>query len=218
MLVVVIVFSLILLVDYFTRLFPILHTDAAVNAANVIFGLAPASLFFMILVNYAMGTYGLMRAGALVHRSRSVESLAQATVICLAQAGILTGIGVEMEPVELAGDQPHLANSRIRQILGIYAHSSSAENPLLRAMAEAYPGSQGASCEEAPYLSAYDWSAISFDDTDLRGVYVLGEPGVLEPHLVGDDERVATTGADQATVGSWRRRLAGWVGTYLPVK
>ncbi|MFC2031415.1 hypothetical protein ACFLWA_11910 [Chloroflexota bacterium] len=209
LLVAVAFFSFLLLVDYFTRLFPVLHTEAAINAANVIFGLAPASLFFMILVNYAMGTYNLMRAGALVHRSPSVESLAQATVICLSGEGILTGVGVEVEPIEPPENRPRLAGARIKQILGIIAHSSSSDSPALAAMATAYPGSSRANHGEAPFLSVYGWSAIRFDDDDLRGVYVLGEPEVLQPHLASGGE-VTATEEDKGTSPPWRERLVDW--------
>ena len=47
-----------------------------------------------IFLNYTMGTANLGRLGALVHQSRSVESLAQADTMCFAQAGILTGTHV----------------------------------------------------------------------------------------------------------------------------
>jgi magnesium-transporting ATPase (P-type) len=120
---------------------PVLHTDAFASAASVIFGIAPSSLFLMILVNYAMGTADLLRAGALVHRSRSVETLAQATVLCFAQAGILTGVGLEVEPLEPARG-PRLAESRIRQILGDYARTTSADNPAVQAMLTAFSGDQ----------------------------------------------------------------------------
>ena len=135
LLVVVTVLSLLLLADYFDLLLPGLHMDAFASAAGVIFGIAPSSLFLMILVNYAMGTADLVRVGALVHRSRSVESLAQATVICFAQAGILTGTDLEME----LDEAPPLAASRIRQILGAYARSTSVNSPAVRAIAAALP-------------------------------------------------------------------------------
>ena len=40
--------------------------------AGVIFNIAPSGLYFMIVVNYAVGTRELAKIGALVHRSRSL--------------------------------------------------------------------------------------------------------------------------------------------------
>ncbi|MGD9146555.1 MAG: HAD family hydrolase [Anaerolineae bacterium] len=211
LLVVVAVLSLLLLADYFDLLFPNLHMDAFASAASVIFGIAPSSLFLMILVNYAMGTAELLRVGALVHRSRSVESLAQATVICFAQAGILTGVGLEVEPIAQPGDtvsgRPRLAESRIRQILGDLAQSTSADSPAVKAIRGAFPGTRRRTFAEAPFLSLYGWSAVAFEDDDLSGVYVLGEPQVLEAHLVSEDGRYAEGGQDRVPSPSWRDRL-----------
>ena len=212
LLVAVAVLSLLLLADYFDLVLPMFHVDAFASAASVIFGLAPSSLFLMILVNYAMGSAGLKWAGALVHRSRSVESLAQATVVCFAQSGILTGVGVEMEPVGVLGTQggaqrPRLAESRIRQILGDFARGTSADNPVVQAMLAAFPGDQRRICEEAPFLSVYGWSAVAFDDSDLRGVYVLGDPELLEAHLASDYRAPWKAKGGGSLTRHWRERL-----------
>jgi magnesium-transporting ATPase (P-type) len=211
LLVVAAVLALLLLADYFDQFFPNLHLDRFASAASVIFGIAPSSLFLMILVNYAMGTADLLRVGALVHRSRSVESLAQATVICFAQAGILTGVGVEVEPmtppVDRADGQPHLASSRIRQILGDFARSTSADSPAVKAMVGAFPGTRRRVHKDAPFLSVYGWSAVAFDDPDLRGVYVLGEPQLMESHLASEAGGRAGDRQEGVPSVSWRRRL-----------
>jgi magnesium-transporting ATPase (P-type) len=212
LLVVVTVLSLLLLADFSKVLFPRLHVDAVASAASVIFGLAPAGLLLMIQVNYAMGTADLARVGALVHRSRSVEALAQATVVFFAQEGILTGVGVEMEPAEPAhtaegAQPPRLGDSRVRQILGSFARSTSAENPMIQAMRVAFEGGQRHIREEAPFLSLYGWSAVAFDDDDLRGVYVLGGPDLLDAHLVSGGGPTGEVKEDEPPLASWTSRL-----------
>jgi cation-transporting ATPase E len=162
----------------------------------------------MILVNYAMGTADLARIGALVHRTRSVESMAQSTVVCFAQAGILTGVGVQMEPIEPPGDWPPLAESRIRQIVGDYARNMSFKAPAVAAIAAAFPGSRRVVREQAPFLSLYGWNAIAFDDTDLHGVYVLGDPELLEANLVADDTESEPAQEDELPPRAFRERLA----------
>jgi magnesium-transporting ATPase (P-type) len=214
LLIVVALFTVLLLLRYF-RLDTVVDVDAVADVANVIFSIVPASLFFMIFLTYASGTADLAKIGALVHRSRSVESLAQATVVCFAQAGILTGIRVELEPIEPPGDGERVAESRLRQILGDFARSSSTTSPIRQALASAFEGGRRAPQEEAPFLSLYGWSAIAFDDDDLRGVYVLGEPEVLEAYLVSGDEKPAEEeGEAQSTLAAFRQRIPS-LGRFL---
>ncbi|HSR34384.1 MAG TPA: HAD family hydrolase, partial [Anaerolineae bacterium] len=163
--------------------------DVFTSAVALIFNIAPSSLFFMIILTYTAGTARLAKLGALVHRARSVESLAQATVICFAEAGIVTGTHVEVEPIEVPEEQERLAESRIRHILGDYARSTSVDNLATRSMAQTFEGSQRPMLEEVSFLAVYGWSAVAFDDEDLRGVYVLGEPQVLEGHFSRDGEQ-----------------------------
>jgi cation-transporting ATPase E len=211
LLVIVAVFALLLLAEYFDLLLPGVHLDEFASAASVIFSIAPSSLFLMILVNYAMGTADLARVGAPVHRSRSVESLAQATVICFAQAGILTGIELNMEPIETTDTR--LSESRLRQVLGDYAHSTSAASPAVRAIEAAFPGGQRRVVEEAPFLSLFGWSAVAFDDDGLRGVYVLGDPDLLEPHLRTEEALTAELLEEEPEGVSWRQRIEDlWQG------
>jgi magnesium-transporting ATPase (P-type) len=65
--------------------------------------------------------------------------------------------------------------------------------------------------EEAPFLSVYGWSALAFNDNDLRGVYVLGVPEILEPYLSTDklEEGEPKPGDQKQSV--WGR-LRGSVG------
>jgi len=183
MLVLVGVFASLLLVQFF-RLDVGLPVDLFSDAASVIFNIAPSGLFLMIIVTYTTGTVDLTRLGALVHRSRSVESLAEATVICFAEAGILSGTLMEIEPVQDPQSADYLPESRLRQILGNYGRSTSAPNQATRILTNTFEGNRRRVCEEAPFLTALGWSAVAFDETDLPGLYVLAEPGMLEGHLV----------------------------------
>ncbi len=189
------------------------HLDLGVDpevlgdAVSVIFSIAPAGLFFMIFLTYAAGTADLAKLGALVHRARSVESLAEATTVCFAEAGILTGTHVEIEPMEPPAGQVGLAESRIRQILGDYARSTSLDSLVTRAMAATFEGSRRVVKENAPFLSAYGWSAVAFDDDDLRGIYVLGDPDILEEHLLKDEEESIEAEPEGSRLAALRERL-----------
>ena len=187
LLILVAVYTVLLLAAYF-QLDAGIPVDIFNDAASVIFNVAPASLFLMIVVTYTTGLTDLGRLGALVHRARSVESLAEATVICFAEAGILTGTSVDLQPLQKPDDPEHVPESRLRQILGDYARSTSAPNPVMRVLGETFEGTRRAVRDEAPFLTAYGWSAIAFDEQDLPGVYVLGEPQFLKGYFRADYE------------------------------
>ena len=197
LLVIVAILTILLMSAYF-RLDTGIDVDLVASAASVISSIAPAGLFFMIILSYTTGTANLVRRGALVHRAQSVESLAQATVLCFTKAGILAGTDVEIETIEPPAGREQLAESRIRQILGDYARSISLDNRAMRATATRFEGGRRAVRDEAPFLSVYGWSAIAFDDDDLRGVFVLGEPQALERHLIADAGQTTGESEDRA--------------------
>ncbi len=207
LLVVVGIFTLMMLTIYF-RLDLGIPEDAFMSAVSVIFSIAPAGLFFMIFLTYTAGTADIARIGALVPRARSVESLAQVNEMCFAKVGATS---VEMEPVKMRNEKDTLAETRIRQILGDFAHNTATQNLAISAIANVFEGTDRMVDEESPFLSVYGWSALAFNDDDLRGVYVLGVPEILEPYLSTDksEERKSTSGDPEQSV--WGR-LSGSVG------
>jgi magnesium-transporting ATPase (P-type) len=209
LLIVVAILASVLLIRYF-RLAPNIPVEDVASAASVIFSIAPASLFFMIFLTYAAGSVDLVRLGALVNRTRAVESLAEATTLCFSKAGILTGTHIEVESIEPSAGREQFAESRIRQILGDFAHSMPVDNLTMRAMVTNFEGSPRQVEEAAPFLSAYGWSALAFDDDDLRGVFVLGDPQILEAYLLPDDGETEETQVDQdsSPVAALRKRLS----------
>ena len=199
-------FMTIVLIARFFRLDLAISTQALTEVASVIFSMAPSGMFLMIVVTYTTGTADLARLGALVHRARSVESLAQATVVCFAEAGILAGTHIELEPAQSTEEPVHPSGSRLRQILGDYARSTSTYGAVTTALAEAFEGSRRTVREEAPFLAVYGWSGIAFEEKDLRGVYILGEPAVMEANLIAQNrEPIDTEGRSPAET---MRRLA----------
>jgi cation-transporting ATPase E len=69
----------------------------ALQSASVVFGLAPASLFLMIVLAYALGAVQLADQGALVQQANSIESLAHVTVLCLDKTGTLTANRIQLQ-------------------------------------------------------------------------------------------------------------------------
>jgi magnesium-transporting ATPase (P-type) len=210
LLAIVVILTLMSLGRYF-RLDTGVSEQIAADAISVIFNIAPAGLYFMVFLNYASGSAELARRGALVHRARSVESLASSTILCFASDGILTGTRVELKPHQTMANQEGLAESRIQQILGDFARSTSLNNLAMRAIAASFPGNPRLAYEEAPFLSVYGWSAVAFDDDDLRGLYVLGDPEVLDRHLVRGGPQEPAEG-DQAGPTAALKKVSAPVG------
>ncbi len=211
-LVIVIVLAALFMMRYY-QLDAFALQDAYLDAINVVFNVAPAGLFFMVVLTYVAATADLGKMGALVHESRSVEFLAQLKVLCIAQAGILTGGRVELQPLgddlRPSGDPPPLAESRIRQVLGDYARSGSTQNLITRAMAATFEGSKRPVQEQAANFSVYGWSALVFDEDDLRGVYVLGDASVLQAQLDKQGQE-PEDGADETLIQNLGGRVSGF--------
>jgi len=186
-LVVVGIFSILLMSIYFKVDLGI-STDLFNSAASVIFSIAPAGLFFMILVTYAAGTADLGKLGALVSRARIVESVAQINEVFIVKSGILTDIDFEIDPVKLPISEEQLSHSRVRQILGDFVHCTSSKSKFIDILANEIEGNQRKKIEEAPFLNVYGWSAISFDEEDMHGVYVLGDPNIVNQFVQSDQK------------------------------
>lgn len=165
-------------------------TESARQAA-VIVGLIPNGLFFMVTIAYAMGTVRMAGKGALIQQSNAVESMSNVNVLCLDKTGTLTANRIGLHQV-----QPFiLSESEFRRVLGIYAHSGTTGNRTSEALALACPGEARPFVEEVPFSSARKWSALSFNQPDMQGVYVLGAPEMLRPYL---NEQQADFGAEMS--------------------
>lgn len=211
LLVVVAFYTIFLIYNYLNITLPI-SDDFFNEVAGIIFSLAPAGLFFMIIVTYAASTADLAKIGALVHRARSVEAMAQVNTICLSREGVLTGMRVDLSIYPQSEDQESYSESRIQQMLGDYVRSSVLDNQITRAIDTIYEGSPREALDEAPYLSVYGWNAITFDDPDLSGVYVLGVPAALEPYLSKD--RVSEEQATDGEPGQVRKMFSRLGGVF----
>jgi cation-transporting ATPase E len=185
---VVLFFGLIIALNYL--IYQDIPLVQAVQQASVTFGLAPSSLFLMIVTAYALGAVRIANKGALVQQANSVESLCHVSVLCLDKTGTLTANKIRLHEIQPTGNLPDgdlsdgdLSDGELRRLLGTFARSVSTRNRTADALAAACPGEMRAFVEEVPFSSAHKWSALSFADGDPRGAYVLGAPEILHPHL-----------------------------------
>lgn len=183
-------------------------TDMLLDAAGVIFSIAPTTLFFMVIVTYASGTSDLAKLGALITQSRDVEALASLDEICFAQDGILTGTRAIIEPNESKDIRKDFSKERLRHVLGDFAESCSIDNRIITAIKRDMDGNPRKAVDEMPYFSAYGWCSVTFDDEDLKGTYFLGEYDVLKAYLrderIDEEEQIA-----DVKTPVWKKFLGG---------
>ena len=157
-----------------------------VRMSVVVLGIVPVGLLLATAVGYALGALRIVGKNALVQRLSAVESLSNVDVLCLDKTGTLTANALVLEKLH-----PYaITEPALRRLLGLYVANTSSSNATSRAI--------GAACdeqghehtlqvrEEIPFSSARKWSALSIDDVELQGVYVLGAPELLHPFLRRD--------------------------------
>jgi cation-transporting ATPase E len=165
------------------------QTVECVQVAAVMATLVPQGLFAMIIVAYALGAVRVAGRGALIQQSNAVESLSNVTVLCLDKTGTLTTNRIRLERIEPL----EIERENLERLLGDYVANLSDRNPTAKAIAAAFSGTKRPICEEVRFSSARKWSALVFEDDDLKEGYVLGAPEILQSGLaVGGDIEALT--------------------------
>ncbi|MDQ3921166.1 MAG: HAD-IC family P-type ATPase, partial [Actinomycetota bacterium] len=170
----------------------------------VVIGLVPQGLLLAIVVAYALGAVKVAGQGALVQQTNAIESLSNVDTFCLDKTGTLTTNRLQVHDIHPFG----ISLNDLRERLSGFVASATSSNKTSEAIAQALPGKKQPVLDEVPFSSARKWSALVFDGheegihanpkaaTDgttphlpstaansLRGVYVLGAPEMLRPHL-----------------------------------
>jgi cation-transporting ATPase E len=171
----------------------------------VVISLVPQGLLLAIVVAYALGAMRVAGQGALIQQTNAIESLSNVDTFCLDKTGTLTTNRLRVEDVFPLG----IDRDDLRARLSDFVASATTTNKTSEAIAEALPGERQQAIDEVPFSSARKWSALVFggregansaetpaseatDDASanlpatrpLRGVYVLGAPEMLRPHLL----------------------------------
>ena len=151
----------------------------SVRISVVVAGLVPNGLFVAIALSYALGAVRIAGRGALVQQSNAVESLSNVNILCLDKTGTLTANQIQFNSLYPLG----ISEAELRRLLGDFADSGATSNRTSEAIAAACPGSRRAVAEEAPFSSDRKWSALSFNEADVKGTYVLGALEMLAGSL-----------------------------------
>jgi len=158
------------------------------------------------VVAYALGAMRVAGQGALIQQTNAIESLSNVDTFCLDKTGTLTTNRLKLADVRPLG----ISRDDLRNRLSGFVASVTTGNKTSEAIAEALPGEKQPVIDEVPFSSARKWSALVFDGNEddasgpsaalpaddvgttselpatrsLRGVYVLGAPEMLRPHLL----------------------------------
>ncbi len=150
-----------------------------VRMSVVVIGIVPVGLLLASAVAYALGALRIVGKSALVQRLSAIESLSNVDVLCLDKTGTLTANALVLEKMHPYG----ITEPALRRLLGLYVANTSSSNATSRAIGEQGHEHTLQVREEIPFSSARKWSALSIDDVELQGVYVLGAPELLHPFL-----------------------------------
>ncbi|MBW4511687.1 MAG: cation-translocating P-type ATPase [Scytonematopsis contorta HA4267-MV1] len=149
--------------------------EELVQRSAVIAGLIPAGILITITLAYVLGAVQMLGKNVLIQQTNAVESLSHVDVLCLDKTGTLTNNYMTLEniyPLEIS-------ESKLRQLIGNYAASTSSGNRTIEAILTACPNAILPVKTEVPFASARKWSAIVFDDSEKAGTYILGAPETL---------------------------------------
>jgi len=189
---------------------PQAEVDRFIDAIGVIFSIAPAGLYFMISLTYAAATVDLAKLRVLVHQARAIETLAQIDILFLNKSGFLTAQWMRIHPLAQGtkSGEDAIDDMTLRKMLGAFARSLSHQNQFTRTMQSAFKGPKLPPLEEMPFYSHYGWSGVRIEGETVKGVFVMGEPGLLAPYLVGEERAKS-----RQTAGVWAQaadRLGRW--------
>ncbi len=147
----------------------------SVKMAVVVIGIVPKGLLLATSVAYALGAVRMVGKGVLIQQANAIEALSTVDILCLDKTGTLTANALQLErlvPIQIEEVQ-------LRRLLGDYAGNLSASNTTIAAIAAACPGHHYHASQEVPFSSEREWSALTFDEADMQGAYVLGAPEKL---------------------------------------
>ncbi len=192
---------------------PVVET---VRMSVIVVGIVPIGLFLASSVAYAMGALRLAGKSVLAQRLSAVESLSNVDVLCLDKTGTLTTNTLVLEKVHPLG----IAEAELRRLLALYVCETSSRNATSEAIALACgdqePHHPVHIREEIPFSSERKWSALSIEDAQRQGIYVLGAPEMLLPFL--DAETGLGSFADEETTRGMRVLLFASFPHVVPLR
>ncbi|QVL29875.1 HAD-IC family P-type ATPase [Telmatocola sphagniphila] len=170
-----------LMMDYF-RHFP--STELWQMIASTMTSMVPQGLVLMATLMLTLGALRISREGAVIQRLNAMESMAEVDVLCMDKTGTLTTGNLKVAEILAEAENIH----HVSELLRIYAWKSiDSKNKSLQAiqrhLGELKEPDQYARLEQIPFKSHNRYSAIRFQLSDRKRIFVLGAFEALKPHL-----------------------------------
>ncbi|MCA9979954.1 MAG: HAD-IC family P-type ATPase [Anaerolineales bacterium] len=159
--------------------------ERLVQATAVIVGQIPYGLFFIVGVTYALAAVRIAEKGALTQQLNAVEALSNVDILCTDKTGTLTTNRIQYEQLVPLSATDYPAET-VSQWLGTFARSATLTNATSEAVINGLDGFKFPFVDEVTFSSARKWSALTFDQPQMRGAFVLGAPTMLEAYFPAD--------------------------------
>ncbi|MBK5106839.1 MAG: HAD family hydrolase [Anaerolineales bacterium] len=186
----VILFSLLLLLDAIIQNHQLV-SDAYRDGFSIIMAVGPTSLFMVLIVQYAVGTLRFMDNGALIYESIMIESLSNVSLVCFDEQCLYGQLQVRFEPIPSPVDEHYLSETLIQHLLGDILHSLPINTARGYTLVETFPGSKYQYLETVPLLNTIGWYGVTFNETNLRGTFIIGKSDVLEDSLLQEKKTLS---------------------------
>lgn len=161
----------------------------AVGAVASVIAMIPLGLVLMTSVAFAVGGLRLAREKVLIQELAAVEGLARVDVLCLDKTGTLTEGRIIFDDVHDAGADRAPGWSAALSWFGADPNA----NATARCLAARFTDDSGLRpVSSVPFASVRKWSAVTFGQGAVSGVWVLGAPElVLEATTPGNRDALA---------------------------
>ncbi|MGW2562271.1 HAD-IC family P-type ATPase [Streptomyces sp. NPDC001514] len=155
--------------------------DAIARTVGGIVPMIPEGLVLLTSVTFAIGVIRLGRRHVLVQELPAIEGLARVDVVCLDKTGTLTEGGMDVTQLRTLNGADE---TYVRKVLGALGASDPRPNASLRAVIDAFPGSEEwRRTESLPFSSARKYGGAAFGEGDgATSAWLLGAPDVLLPN------------------------------------
>ena len=205
----VIFFSVLLLLDAFIKNGQLI-SDEYRDGFSIILAVGPTSLFLVLIVQYAVGTLRFMDNGALIYEANKIESLSNVSIVCFDEETLYSQLQVRFEPITSPAEEHYLSETLIQHLLGDILHSLPINTNRAYSLAETLPGSKYQYIEAVPLLNTIGWYGVSFDETNLRGTFIIGKTDVLEGSLLQEKKTIG--GQVDSAISKASHGLQRWLG------
>ncbi|MGD9093086.1 MAG: HAD family hydrolase, partial [Anaerolineales bacterium] len=161
-----------------------------------------------------VGLLRFMDYGALIYESNKIESLSNVSTVCFDEESLYGRLQIRFEPIPSPEDEHYFSETLIQHLLGDILHSLPIHTARGSTLTETLPGSTYQYLETVPLLQTIGWYGVSFDETNLRGTFVIGKDGVMKKALL--EEKITISDQVESAIARAGHSVQGWFNRIVP--